>query len=82
MRATHIVRTRVRRDVFPEPLGPTNRIEGSAINPLARKTIVWRKIGIVTTRRIAIANPKGDGFIRACAQSCMVDITQKPFLAI
>jgi hypothetical protein len=30
--------TRVRSDVFPEPLGPMRRIEGNVVKPLARNT--------------------------------------------
>jgi hypothetical protein len=64
----------VRRDVFPEPLGPIKSIEGNVVNPLARKTTEWRKRGIVMTRRIAMARPNGDGLRRACTQSWMVDM--------
>jgi hypothetical protein len=66
--------TRVRRDVFPEPLGPTKSIEGRVVSPLALKTTEWRKMGIVRAKMIAIISPIGDGLRRACAQSCMVDI--------
>jgi len=66
--------TRVRRDVFPEPLGPIKRIEGKVVRPLARKTTVWRKTGIDRTRRIAIARPNGEGLRKACAHSLAVDI--------
>jgi hypothetical protein len=67
--------TRVRRDVFPEPLGPIKSIEGNVVKPLARKTTEWRKRGIVMARRIAIASPNGDGLRRVCTQSWMVDMT-------
>jgi hypothetical protein len=65
----------VRREVFPESLGPIKRIEGNVVNPLTRKTTEWRKRGIVMAKRIAIASPNGDGFRRACAQSWMIDMT-------
>ena len=61
--------TRVRREVFPEPLGPINSIEGRVVRPDARKTTEWRKTGIEMARRIAITRPRGDGLKRACAQS-------------
>jgi hypothetical protein len=66
--------TRVRRDVFPEPLGPINRIEGRFVRPDARNTTEWRKRGIEMTRRIAMTRPKGDGLRRACARSLMLDM--------
>jgi hypothetical protein len=66
--------TRVRRDVFPEPLGPIRRMEGNVVRPLARKTTVWRKMGIDKARIIAIASPNGEGLSKACAQSLIVDI--------
>jgi hypothetical protein len=66
--------TRVRRDVFPEPLGPIKSIDGKVVSPLARNTTLWRKIGVNTARKIAIASPSGDGLSRACTQSLMVDI--------
>ena len=72
---TGIYLTRVRREVFPEPLGPIKSIEGNVVNPLARKTTEWRKRGIVMARRIAMARPNGDGFRRTCTQSWMVDMT-------
>jgi len=59
----------VRRDVLPEPLGPSRRMEGNVVSPLALKTTVWRKIGIVKTSRSAMMRPTGDGLIKACAQS-------------
>lgn len=62
--------TRVRRDVFPEPVGPIKSMDGNVVRPLLRKTTEWRKMGIVMARRIAIANPRGDGFRRACTKSC------------
>lgn len=62
--------TRVRRDVFPEPVGPIKRMDGNVVRPLLRKMTEWRKMGIVMARRIAIANPRGDGFRRACTKSC------------
>lgn len=64
----------MRSEVFPELLGPRRRIEGKVVSPLALKTTEWRKIGIVKTRISAIISPTGEGFIRACAQSCNVDI--------
>ena len=65
----------MRRDVFPEPLGPIKRIEGNVVNPLALKTTEWRKRGTVIARRIAITSPNGDGLRRACNQSWVVDMT-------
>jgi len=62
----------VRRDVFPEPLGPTRRIEGRVVRPLFLKTKVWRKIGIVKQRIIAIARGSGDGLRAYCTKSCNV----------
>lgn len=64
----------MRSEVLPEPLGPRRRIEGKVVSPLALKTTEWRKIGIVKTRSSAIIRPTGEGLIRACAQSCNVDI--------
>jgi hypothetical protein len=66
--------TRVRRDVFPEPLGPIKRMDGNVVRPLLRKTTEWRKMGIVIARRIAIAKPRGEGFRRACTKTCMAAI--------
>lgn len=66
--------TSVRRDVFPEPLGPIIRMEGRVVRPDARNTTEWRKRGIEITRRIAMTRPRGDGLRRACAQSLMPDI--------
>lgn len=55
------IRTRVRRDVFPAPLGPSSRIEGRVVRPLARKTTVWRKMGMVRTRRMPTMRAIGEG---------------------
>jgi hypothetical protein len=67
--------TRVRRDVFPEPLGPIKRMDGNVVRPLLRKTTEWRKMGIVIARRIAIAKPRGEGFRRACTKSFISAMT-------
>lgn len=64
----------MRREVFPEPLGPIRSIEGSCVRPLALKTTEWRKIGIVSARMTAITSAKGEGLIRACAQSDIADM--------
>jgi hypothetical protein len=69
-----LIFTKVRRDVFPEPLGPIRSMEGNMVRPLLRKTREWRKMGIVMASRIAIARPRGDGFRRACTKSCMADM--------
>jgi hypothetical protein len=69
-----LILTKVRRDVFPEPLGPIKRIEGNVVRPLLRKTTECRKMGTDRTRSIAIARPRGDGFRRACNKSCTVDM--------
>jgi hypothetical protein len=45
-------------------------MDGNVVRPLLRKTTEWRKMGIVMARRIAIANPRGDGLRRACTKSC------------
>jgi hypothetical protein len=64
----------VRRDVFPEPLGPIKSMEGNVVRPLLRKTREWRKMGRVMANSIAIARPRGDGFRRACTKPRMADI--------
>jgi hypothetical protein len=69
--------TKVRRDVFPEPLGPIKRMDGSVVRPLLRKTPEWRKTGIVTASRIAIARASGEGFSRACSKSSMAAIVSE-----
>lgn len=70
--------TRVRREVFPEPLGPINRMEGSVVRPDARNTTEWRKRGIEIASRIAMANPRGDGLRRVSAQALMPSIIASP----
>ena len=67
--------TRVKREVFPEPLGPMRSMEGRVVRPLARKTKECRKSGMLRTRRTATMSATGDGLIKACAQSVTVDIT-------
>jgi hypothetical protein len=62
---------RVRRDVFPEPAGPINRMEGRVVRPEARNTTEWRKRGIKKATRTAIRSPNGEGLRRACAHSLM-----------
>jgi hypothetical protein len=51
--------TRVRSDVFPEPLGPIRRMEGKVVRPLAWKTTVWRNIGIVRRSSAPTTRPIG-----------------------
>lgn len=53
--------TSVRKDVLPEPLGPIRSIDGRVVKLLARKTKKCRKSGIVRTKTILIASPRGDG---------------------
>ena len=69
--------TKVKRDVFPAPLGPIKRMDGRVVRPLARKINVWRRNGIVRARIIAITRPSGDGLIRATAQSFAVDMVAR-----
>jgi hypothetical protein len=66
--------TKVRRDVFPEPLGPTKRIEGNVVRPLLRKTTECRKMGMDTAKSIAMARPRGDGFSRVLIKFCIADM--------
>lgn len=66
--------TSVTSDVFPEPLGPSSKMEGSVVRPLARKTNVCRKRGIVRARTMETARPSGDGFSRARTQSFTLTI--------
>jgi len=68
------IHTRVRREVFPEPLGPSKSIEGRVVRPLARKTNECRKRGRVSTRRVARMSAKGDGLKKASPQSDNSDI--------
>jgi hypothetical protein len=60
--------TKVRSEVFPEPLGPTSRIEGSVVKPLARKTNECRKTGIKSAMITVTAKTNGDGLKRASSQ--------------
>ena len=64
--------TRVRREVFPEPLGPIRRIEGRVVRPEARNTTKWRKRGIKIATRTAMMSPKGERLRRTCAHSLML----------
>ena|ERR1700722_2893649 len=66
--------TKVRRDVLPDPLGPISKIDGNVVKPLTRKTKKCRKSGIVRTRTMATARPKGEGLRRACASSADLDM--------
>jgi hypothetical protein len=68
------IRTRVRRVVFPEPLGPRSSIEGRVVRPLARKTNECRKRGMLSTSRIAIKSATGDGLKKASPQSDNTDM--------
>jgi hypothetical protein len=68
------IRTRVRRAVFPEPLGPRSSIEGRVVRPLARKTNECRKRGMLSTSRVAIRSATGDGLNKASPQSDNTDI--------
>lgn len=56
--------TRVKSAVFPEPLGPINKIDGKLVKPVARNTTECRNIGIERTRRIVMIKPNGEGFIK------------------
>lgn len=66
--------TRVSRDVLPDPLGPISRIDGKAVNPLARKTKKCRKSGIVRTKTMPIARPRGDGLMSVTTISAKLDM--------
>lgn len=71
---SRLLLTKVRRDVFPEPLGPIKRMDDNVVRPLLRKTNEWTKMGIVMASKIAIAKAQGDGLRRACTKSCMAAI--------
>ena len=60
-------RTRVTRAVLPDPLGPTNKMEGNVVSPADLKTTVCKKMGIVTARSIAIRRAVGVGFSIECS---------------
>jgi hypothetical protein len=75
LRLTLAELTRVRKEVFPEPLGPISSIEGKVTRPDARNTTEWRKSGIEMARRMAIIRPRGEGLRRACAQSLVPAIS-------
>lgn len=47
------------------------------VKPAVWKMNLWRKKGTNNADRIARTRPRGDGLRRACAQSCMVDITAR-----
>ena len=46
-------------------------MDGNVVRPLLRKTMEWRKMGIVMASKIAMTRPRGDGFSSACTKSCM-----------
>jgi hypothetical protein len=52
-------------------------MEGSVVKPAVWKMNLWRTKGTNNAERIARTRPRGDGLRRACAQSCMVDITAR-----
>lgn len=71
------IRTKVKREVFPEPLGPMSKMEGRVVRPLARKTNEWRKMGMVSASNRAMAKAVGDGLIRACTHSVIADMVPR-----
>jgi hypothetical protein len=68
------VLTKVRRDVFPDPLGPIKRIDGRVAKSPPRKMNRCKNNGIVSTRRAPISRPKEDGLRRVCASSANPDM--------